>query len=152
MTVTGCERLNQLIAWHRLYIGKALEPDTRQSGNLIMRNHLPDHRGIPEDTRSLPAFQWPLAEHLVQVTLIDLHPIAAQHIGHQRRTLILAHRRQLGLIADEQHPTVIGRGKRRGRALAVIHKLHEVVEQTATPESGVAKALIRDHRGLINNK
>ena len=102
-----------------------------------MSHHLTDLRGIPQDARLLT-----LAQHLVEVALIHRHPISAQDVCHQRRTLLFAHRRQLCLIADEKHPTV----------LPAVDKLHQVVEQTATAEGGVAVALIGNHRSLIHNK
>ena len=105
-----------------------------------MGNHLTDLRGVPENARLLS-----LSKYLIQVTFIDPHPIAAQHVGHQRRTLVFTHWRQLGLVADEQHTTV--RATTR-----LIDEGHQVVEQATAPEGRVAIALIGNHRGLIYYK
>ena len=112
-TVTRGQRLHQFVAWNTDYISKALETDFREDWNHI----IPDLRRIPQDTRCLT-----LTEHLIQIALIDLDTIAAQHISHQCRTLLLAYGWQLGFVAYEQHTAV----------LSTVHELHQIVKQIAT--------------------
>ena len=134
------ESVDKFAAWHHLDVSEPCKADLRQLRHLIVGNHLTDLRGIPKNARLLS-----LSKYLVQVTFIDTHTIAAQHIGHQRRTLVFAYWRQLSLVADEQHTTV--RATTR-----LIDEGHQVVEQATAPESKVAIALIGNHRGLIYYK
>ena len=83
-----------------------------------------------------------MSQHLVQVALVHLHTVGTQHIAHQRRTLILAHRWQLGLITYQHHTTI----------LPTIHKLHQVVQQASATKRALAIALVGNHRCLIYHK
>ena len=68
-----------------------------------MCDHLSDDGGIVEDARLLT-----LSQHLVEVGLIDVEPVALQRSCAECRSLsLLAYGRQLRPVADEQHAAVL---------------------------------------------
>ena len=72
-----------------------------------------------------------------------MQSIATHHLRLQGRTLRLAHRRQLGTVANEHHPTVS----------PVIHILDKVVQQLSVGKGRVAIAGgIGHHRSLVYYK
>ena len=76
-----------------------------------------------------------LPQHFVQVALEDMQAVAAQHVCHQGRALLFAHRRQLCTVANQQQSAVV----------AIIYKGNQVVEQHATGKRRVVAALIGNH-------
>ena len=128
MTEARGQRLNEFIAWHAHDIRKTVKANLRQLTSAIS-HHTSYLGGIPKNPGVLS-----LAQHLGEVGLIDLHAVATQHMGHQRRTLFLAHRGQLGTVANEQQTAV----------LIVIDKTDQVIEQ--------GRIGIGYHRGLVNDE
>ena len=154
-TVTGGQTLDEFVARHHLDIVKAINMYFRRDGGaevrrceittciktILVPSYLrtfvpPNTSGIPQNARVFC-----LSQHLVEVALIDGESIAAQHVSHQGRTLILAHRGELSYIAH-QHQSAVA---------STIDKLDEIVEQTACTK-GIREALITDHRGLVDHK
>ena len=82
-----------------------------------------------------------MAQHFVKVALIDSQSVAFDYRAHKGRTLTLAHRRQLGLVADEQQTAVA----------PLINEAYEVVKEAtrATEHTAVAHRG-RNHRGLVD--
>ena len=108
--------LYEFVARHDLDVGKPLEmyfwqcyPSAFADG--LLRPYL---RGIPQNARLLT-----LAQHLVQVALMDVQAVASQHFRLQGRTPFFTDWRQLGTVANEQQAAVA----------FVIDKTHQVVEQ-----------------------
>ena len=138
MTIAGGQRLYQLVARNNPYVVKVAETNLRHKYSLssllfpLSSKFSPlssNSRRIKQDARLLR-----LAQHLVQVGLKNGHAIATQHGGLQRRTLLLANRRQLGTVTNEQQTAVA----------VVIDETHQIVEQR-----GIA---IGYHRCLVNDE
>lgn len=81
-----------------------------------MGYHASYYRGIVKYARARS-----LSQNLVKVAMINLQTVARHKVGHKRRRLFLAHRRQLCHVADNHHAAVV----------ASIHEAHHIVEQTA---------------------
>ena len=155
-TVTGSERFDEFIARNNLDIRETTDTDSREYGGAGVRGReittclktilVPPYprTSVPSNTSGVPkdAGGLALTEHLIEITLIDRHTIATEHIGHQRRTLLLSDGWELGLVANQQHTTV----------LAAINELHKIIKQATATKCRIAKAQVRDHRGLIYNK
>ena len=106
----------------------------RELGDVIVRNHLSDHRGIIENTRFLA-----LSEHLVQITFIHLQSISLQHRRMQGWRFLLADRRQLRLVTYQQQAVVT----------SLIHEMHQVIQQASASEAHPSQSHIGYHRRLI---
>ena len=102
-----------------------------------MGYHLSDEGGIIEDARRLT-----LSQHLIEVALVNLQTVSLHHRCAEGRRLLLAHRGQLCLVTDEQQAVV----------MSLIHKLHQVVEQTSTAESCSPQPHIGYHRSLVHHE
>ena len=137
LAIARRQLLNQFFARHVPDVWKAVEPHLWQL--IATRLHHTSHPcGIPQDARCLA-----LSQHLAQIALEDVQPIAAQHIAHQCRTLRFAHRWQLGTVAYQHHPTIT----------VVIHKTYQVVHQLAAGKDAVTNARgIGNHRGLVHQE
>ena len=137
MMITVAKTLHQLCSRHHHDIGKALEAYQRKSCHSIMGYHLSDEGGIIEDARRLT-----LSQHLIEVALVNLQTVSLHHRCAEGRRLLLAHRGQLCLVAYEQQAVV----------MSLIHKLHQVVEQTSTAESCSPQPHIGYHRSLVHHE
>ena len=62
-----------------------------------------------------------LAQHLVQITFIDLQAVSSQHVGTQCRAFLFAYWGQLRLVANEQQAAI---------AITIVNVLHQIIEQT----------------------
>ena len=117
-------------------VGEATETDFGQQGKLVAVYHPPYRRGVIQYSGVVA-----LAQHLVKVALIDSQSVAFDYRAHKGRTLTLAHRRQLSLVADEQQTAVA----------PLVNEAYEVVKEAthATEHTAVAHRG-RNHRGLVD--
>ena len=106
----------------------------RELGDVIVRNHLSDHRGIIENTRFLA-----LSEYLVQITFIHLQTISLQHRRMQGWRFLLAYRRQLRLVTYQQQAVVT----------SLIHEMHQVIQQASASKAHPSQSHIGNHRRFI---
>ena len=131
------QRFDEFAAGHHPDVREPLQAQLWECIHLLIRNQLPQHRGVPED-----AAVGELAHHLRECELVHLQPVACQEIRLQSRTELLAHGWQLRRIAH-QH---------QAAALAGIDELDEVVQQVSRAEGTAAQALVADHRGLVHDE
>ena len=131
------QRLYQLRTRQVHDVREAGQAQLREGIEIIVRQHTPQPRGIPEDARALQ-----LAHHLRQRHLMHLQPVALQHLRGECGTLLLPHRRQLCRVAHEH----------QAAALARIDKMHKVVQQTARTEGRAAGTGVGNHRGLVHDE
>ena len=136
LRIAGCEALDEFVAGDNGDVGESVEAYLRQPCRLMVGDHLPDEGGVVEDARSAS-----LSEHLVQVARIDRQSVGLQHVCPQGRTLLLADRRQLCLVARQQQAAVA----------PVVDILDEVVQQAAAAEDRVACRLA-DHRSFVHHE
>ena len=130
--------LYEFISWHTADVCKAAEDDAGQLCHLVVSYHLAYYRGVPQYARLLT-----LPKHLVEVGVEDTDAVSLHHLLREGWRLSLAHRRQLGTVANEHHPTIT----------PVIHILDKVVQQLSVGKGCVAIARsIGHHRGLVDDE
>jgi|GEM_PF-4451003 len=137
VVVALAERLDEFVAGHHADIGKTLQTYARQLGHGVVGNHGAYQGGVVEYS-ALSS----LSYHLVEVGLEDRESIALEHLGSERRRLFLAHRRELGGVADEHKPAV-------APAIDIGDK---VVEQTARAKDALTQSLVGYHRSLVDHE
>ena len=100
---------------------------------------LPQHGGTRQHIAVLA-----LSHHLGQIGTAHQQPVARQHIVAQRRTLLLAHWRQLGGVAHKQQTAPLAR----------IDVAHKVVHQLARAKQTVAhlSGATAYHRCLVHHE
>ena len=137
MMITVGKRLYEFGSRHQLDVLEAGEMDFRKLRNVIVRNHLTNHRGIIQNARLLT-----LTEHLVQIAFINRQAVAFEHGSMKGRRFLLADRRQLRLVAN-QHQAVV---------MTLINEMNQIIQQTAASEGGSTQSQIGNHRGLIHHE
>ena len=137
VAVAAVERLDELVAGHHADIGEAGEPHLGQKSLAVAAYHPPHHRGVVEDARRLS-----LTEHLVELAIEHLQAVSGQDVGQEGRRLLLAHRRELCRIANEEHAAV----------LSGIDIPDQVVEQTPAAKTDLALTLVGYHRSLVDDE
>ena len=137
VAVAPRERVDKFPAAHSADIGKAAEAHLGQRHGADARDHAAHGGGVEEYARAFT-----LAEHGVELGLVDAQPVALHHGSLQGRALGLAHRGQLGAVADEQQAAVA----------PAVYVVHEVVEQAAAAEGGLARRPVGYHRRLVDDE
>ena len=137
MMITIGKRLYEFGSRHLLDVGEFGEMDFRKLRNVIVRNHLTNHRGIIQNARLFT-----LAEHLVQVAFINRQAVTFEHGSMKGRRFLLADRWQLRLVPN-QHQAVV---------MTLINEMNQIIQQTATSESSSTQSQIGNHRSLIHHE